>query len=592
MSVAKPTPSSSWTRRESLWVALGSVAFAICFGYPIVTHLTHGALSQWALNDWDLNMEMFWVPFHSIRHFHQFPLWDPYKCGGIPLLANPQSTFLTPSFALQLVAGPSLGVHLEVVSHIAIGFAGAYWLAREEKLSPLGAVATAGTFAGSSWYYGHLAVGHCVMMPYAFVPWVIALFGRCAQRLRLLPGFLAGFLMAVILMEGGVYALPQSALILTLLAFVFTLQRRTWTPLLALGVVGVSTLGFAAIKVLPGVAFVGLEPRLVSPLESNHLSALLVELFSRNQNPAMVRSGQDWGFYEYGAYVGILYTGFGLFGCVRRPVQALPWFIISCVLLILAAGNFGTYSPWVLIHKLPLFSSLRLPTRGLILFTLTLAVLTGLGVDAMYASKERLIRAAAVLLVGLALLDSWLVSASYLRYAVIGQEASLPSSKEFHQMSSSMLYGHMFMAAKANTGVLSCYEVLGRTANPRGYDQPGYRGEQYLLGDGMVALTSWTPNRLGYDVVALKPTVLIVNQNYDEGWHLIRGKGEVFSQDGLIAVRLLPAGRQHLEIVYRPRSFVVGLGITMLTFVATLAVWLFERRRLHCNLFSPTGCGS
>jgi len=308
------------------------------------------------------------------------------------------------------------------------------------------------------------------------------------------------------------------------------------------------------------------------------LSAFVLELFSRNQDPAIVHPGQDWGFYEYGAYVGIFYAGLALLGSVRRFAQSLPSLILSFVLLALAAGNFGAYSPWVLIHKVPLFADLRLPTRGLIPFTLTVAVLAGLGIDAMCAPRIGWVPTIAPLLVGLALIDSWLVSVSYLSYAVIGQEALLPSSKEFHQMSSSALFGHMFMGAKANMGVMSCYEVLGRTANPRGYDQPGYRGEQYLLGPGTATLTNWTPNELSYNVLAPGPTVLIVNQNYDEGWHLIRGKGEVFSREGLIAVRL-PAGRQHLEIVYRPRSFVIGLGITMLTFVAMFVIWRYERCR-------------
>ena len=104
--------TTSSRKRETLWVALGSVVFSLCFGYPIVAHLTHGGVSHWSLNDWDLNMEWLWVPFYTVTHFHQFPLWDPYKCGGIPLLANPQSVFLTPLFVLHLLFGPAIGVHL------------------------------------------------------------------------------------------------------------------------------------------------------------------------------------------------------------------------------------------------------------------------------------------------------------------------------------------------------------------------------------------------------------------------------------------------------------------------------------------------
>src|SRR5271155_193999 len=142
--MSAPPAQNIFKKNEALWLALGSLVFALCFGYPIVAHLADGAVSQWPLNDWDLNMEMLWVPFHTIVHFVQFPLWDPYKCGGIPLLANPQSIYLTPLFALDLLLGPEIGVHLEVVAHIAIAFAGAYFLARVLRLRPLAASASGG----------------------------------------------------------------------------------------------------------------------------------------------------------------------------------------------------------------------------------------------------------------------------------------------------------------------------------------------------------------------------------------------------------------------------------------------------------------
>src|SRR5208337_1906719 len=106
-------------------------------------------------------------------------------------------------------------------------------------------------------------------------------------------------------------------------------------PLLALSVIGASTVGFVAVKLLPSLALVGVQPRLVPPIEVNHLRFFLLELFSRTQDPAIVHPGQDWGFYEYGAYVGIFYGGLALLGTTLRPARALPWLILSCMLLAL-----------------------------------------------------------------------------------------------------------------------------------------------------------------------------------------------------------------------------------------------------------------
>ncbi|MEO7111714.1 MAG: hypothetical protein ABI183_14835, partial [Polyangiaceae bacterium] len=41
----------------------------------------------------------------SVVSFHQFPLWDPYYCGGIDGLGTPQSRFVSPTFLLTLIFG-------------------------------------------------------------------------------------------------------------------------------------------------------------------------------------------------------------------------------------------------------------------------------------------------------------------------------------------------------------------------------------------------------------------------------------------------------------------------------------------------------
>jgi len=104
-------------------------------------------------------------------------------------------------------------------------------------------------------------------------------------------------------------------------------------------------------------------------------------------------------------------------------------------------------------------------------------------------------------------------------------------------------------------------------------NQPGYRGEHYLLGPGSLVGRRWTPNALSYDVVTPVANVVVINQNYDTNWRLARGRGEVFSQGGLIAVRV-PAGGQHLRLVYRSNAFLVGAAISLLTAVITLALWI------------------
>jgi len=111
----------------------------------------------------------------------------------------------------------------------------------------------------------------------------------------------------------------------------------------------------------------------------------------------------------------------------------------------------------------------------------------------------------------------------------------------------------------------------------RGYNQTGYNGEFYLLGDGNVKQTSWTPNRLDYDLNVPAPTSLVINQNMYPGWHVVEGDGETYSEHGLIAV-LIPSGKQQIEIAYTPTHIVWAYLLTFIATVVLIAVWLIEKR--------------
>ena len=409
-----------------------------------------------------------------------------------------------------------------------------------------------------------------------YAPWAIALFYLSIQRRRLTLAAYSGLVMGLMYFEGGIYAVPQTALILTLLAATLSIQTRSFYPLLILALIGAWTAGFAAVKLLPTLSFFGPGGRPIDPGERNYLWMFLPELFSRNQDPGRLLEGQSWGFHEFGAYIGVIFGSLGVWGIARSFRRGLPWLVVGVATLSLALGYFGPYSPWVLIHQLPPFYSERIPSRFLILFTLSAGVLAGLGIDALGSKTGSWGAVAAILLVGIALVNGWWVSASYMHDVVEGGQSPKPWSATFTQSSDPRTGGHaMYMASNANMGVIACNDSVPRKFNVRGFEDPSYRGEQYLLGAGSLALTRWTPNALSFEVDAASPTVLVVNQNYDPNWQVVSGRGEVIAYAGLIAVRV-PAGRQELEIAFRSRAFTLGLPLTILTILATLVVWSAE----------------
>ncbi|HUO03846.1 MAG TPA: hypothetical protein VMU16_01490 [Candidatus Binataceae bacterium] len=571
------------TRGELAPVAIGSIAFAIVFGFPVLLHLSQGDVPNFLYyNDWDAHLQFHWVPFHSIVDFHQFPQWDPFTCGGMPILANPESALLSPFMILDLLFGPVVGLRLTVVNQIAIAFGGAYCLARVMRVSKLGAIVCAGAFAGSSWYYLHVEVGHTSFIPFAYTPWVVAMLCLGADYRQFSFAALGGLAMALMLVEGGLYPFVETGLMVGILALLISIQRHTVLPIMLLAAMGAFTAAFGAVKFLAVSGLTGTYK--AAPLiEANGALPLLVELFSRDQNPARTIVGMrmEGGFWEYGAYFGPLIAGLAVIGVAAQLRRAWPWIIIALAMLALAAGNFGPYSPWILIHRLPVYWVTNAPARWLIPFTLSGGLLAGLGADAVCAAAKRWGTIVVAFLIVLTFIDMWLVGARNLGYVVEGQEPPLPISASFRQMHSHDFNHRMLAAARANLGVIDCYADVIPDTRVQGYDQPGYRGEQYLLGPGTVSIARWTPNQLDFDVDASAPTVLVVNQNYDSGWRITEGDGNVIAEDGLLAVRL-PAGNQRIRIAFRDWHVLVGFSIATLAAVAMLILMRREIRR---------GCG-
>jgi len=577
--------SSLTLRNEIILAAILSTAFVCAFGYVLISQ-PHKLGTVW---DWDYFEQLDWVGAHTIAHFHQFPFWNPYKCGGMPMLANPQSRILAPLFILQILFGQALGFHLEILLMLALGWSGAYFLARLLRLNPLAAIACATIYAGSSWFSLHLSVGHFSFITALYLPWIIAMLWHSMTHGSFVGAAIGGLLVAVTLDGGGVYQVTQVALMAGLLAIVIAVDRRSAMPLVMLMLFGAFAVGFSAIKLLPAYMLMLRNPRPIYRSEYSSLSTILAALLSRDQT--MTKATVGWPQFEIGAYISVIAPALMLVGIISAPRRVMPWLIAGAVFFLLAMGEIiPRYSPWQLLHLLPIFSSVRVSPRCLIAFALNASVMAAFGIDFLCRRGSAGIIAAAML-VALCGFDLWDVNLPNLGYYVDRDPPPLSEDIGFHQVWNQST-GSMYPMTRANLGAMNCYEYTGFPTRVIGSNQPGYRGEQYLLGPGNVTIAKWTPNALTYDVVAPRDTTLVVNQNYDDGWGVASGNGEVFSYNDLLGVRI-PAGTQHLMLIYRDKYFSLGVIITMLTMLAALLLWFAERRghglRATTNNEAPIG---
>ena len=570
----------SWhpTSLELSLIVLGAAIFTLAFTYPILSKLMYIGV-VW---DWSEKLSHAWATVNTIKFFHQLPLWDPYSCGGMPLLANPLFSALTPWFGLDLIFGPVVGVNLQIPIHLAIAWAGGYVLARCLGMGVAGGITCGSVFAASSWFLVQVVVGHFEMMASAYLPWMLALFWESVERRRLTLCLGAALLVAIAFGEGGIYVCARVALLLPLLAIYLAIaQRDTW-PLKVAAVLAIAAVGFCAIKLLPSAQLIRLHPRFIYEPEYNPVTRLLYAIFTRNQywdHP----SPPPGGFYEFGAYLSPIAAVLALLGIVGSMRRAMPWLLCAALLFSLALGSPRAWFPWALLRHLPVFSSMRIPSISLQTgFVLMVAMLSALGAEFLTARWQRYGLVLALAMTLCATLDAWTVTMPNARVTLMNRFHNMPASPEFRQY-----FGvpfDMFATALSNHGSVYCNESLDFSNLPEnvlGSNQPGYFGEQYLIGPGSIDLLRWTPNALTFHIDARGDTprnrIVVVNQNYDPSWRIGKGSGEVFSEGGLIGIRL-PEGEQELELVYRNYFFYLGAFITFVTGVLSLLVWRHERR--------------
>jgi hypothetical protein len=562
--------------REVLLVALGVGCFVWAFSSPILLKLWGMGITD----DWSEHLQPDWAAYYTIIHFHQIPLWNPYRCGGMPLLAHPLSLFVSPTFIVQLILGPFVGLNLQIPIHIAIAWTGGYALARIMGMGYLGRLICASVLPASSWFYLHMAVGHLEYLPTMYLPWIVTLVWLGTQRETMWPWIGAGLLLALTFLEGGVYHCTRVILLTGLLALYAAVVGKTLRPIRGMMVLGLFALGFAAIKLFPTWYVLQLHPRPIADLEYNPVRTLLIGIFTRDQfwdrfAAENYRIGPGmWGFFEVGTYISPAAVALAALGVVFSPRRALPWMLAIAMFFTLAMGGPRPWYPWALLHHFPIFSQERVPARVLMMITLPVGVIAGLGADFLAGHLWPLGAILAAALAIAAVVDARQVSKINLAVPITSEVPQVTAAPVFRQNFGSPW--EMVAQSEANLGAVFCNEGLDfyylSNRSVVGYNQPGYMGEQFLVRPGSVRLDQWTPNALSFEVDTPTDNVLVINQVYDANWRLVEGHGQVFSDNTMFAVRL-PAGAQHLQLVFRSYPFILGAILTFLTSLAAIVLW-------------------
>ena len=552
-------------------------------------------LERESFHDWDHHVAYLEAAAASVRRHHELPLWNPYPCGGTPLLGNPQARLLTPFFLLYLVLPPAFALKWDIALHFLLAVLGMVVLVREQRGPLAAALVGALVFGGSTFFSLHLAEGHTWILSAAYAPFVLAFYERGLDR-RAWAG-LAGAFLALMVGEAGIYPAPHLALFLGLYAAVLALTRRSLQPLLRAGLVYLVAALLAAPKVLPMLAFMRHQPRHIDSEEVLPLRAILHALTDRHQALDRSFDWPYWPWHEQGSYVGLLallLAGVALLTAERRSLVLGG---LAVLFGSLAAGAFAPWAPWALLHELPVFRSHHVPSRFLVMVVLAVAVLAARGTDVLlsWCPSSRLRTGLATLLVLLVGAD--VLSA---RAGILGPlrcpMARWPQGAPVGEPLVTMRWAPAIAACGASSGlapavragvaIIEAYEPLcprervglvGRLPGLTGVDEPGYRGEAWLEGSGQVEIAARTQHTLTLRVSPDASGVVILNQNWDEGW---RSDGGRLFQDAnaRLALSLEPHPRTY-TLRYRPPFFLLSVALCLMGLLLLGVLWRRERPR-------------
>jgi hypothetical protein len=350
--------------------------------------------------------------------------WTDAVFTGAPLLANPQvGVYYPPNWLTAGLRAPA-AVSISALAHLLWAGVGTYTLYRARVGGRrISALLAAVAFALGGYMGAHVEQIN-QLQGLSWLPWAIWAADGAARASQPRRGLWYSGLLAAILALQVFSGHTQTVFITVVGLGLYTLVMAPQGPgrrwglqsllgvWLLLGASAVLALLLAAPQILPTLELTGLSGRGggLNPLEATAFSlppaALGHALFPRFDGLL---------FTEYIVTIGTVGLGLAVIGlCAAQPEKArarLAW----GVLLLAGLLAFGRYNPlyFGVLAPLPGFDLFRVPARWLALVALALAMLAGIGLDALITGvrlRMRLVLPLLLALAALALLSGiWLL---------------------------------------------------------------------------------------------------------------------------------------------------------------------------------------
>ena len=568
---AIPLPPSAavaergWVR-WTLWLAL-----AAAWLWPGLTRPTMlgGAV------DWSYFTAHDISAYRSLVDHGQLPAWDPYACGGIPMIGNLQTRPIGLTALLTWLFGLWPGLRLSLLAMVVLGMEGGYRYARHRGVAGVGALLAGAAFATSGRLAQAIAEGQPGLMAFELAPWALLGLERGWRDWR--AASVGGLWMALSFLEGGAVPTPLTAVLLLLVALLRTgvaLWRRghdevaPWRPLAVLGWMATVAAGVAAFRLLPIAESLWLWPRQWQSQDVYTLGHVLNMMVIAEPPGSHTANGASY----FGAPLLLMAT----VALLLRDKRAIWPALLFGITLDLATGTRDFLGIFPAIRDLPVLENLRHPMRFGLYSALFCATCAGVAIDALELALHhrlqrrpgdapRLLAAllAASMAFGLALwpLSNSMIFTGKRLAGVFDRPAPLMVDQPFRQSLGNRWAADTWPAL--NLGTLSCFE---EQPFPQAIGLRGDRAAEEFVDPpeaGTATRLAWTPQGIDVEVTLADDVTgasLVVNQNYHRAWDA--GPRATFARpDGLLAVRL-PPGRSLVALRFSDSAVGFGLAVS------------------------------
>jgi len=552
-----------------------------------------------------------------IRH-RTFPLRSHWFGGGFPTLGEPEDPALNPLVLLSVLFGAVIGIKMIGFLAALISAMGTYAVTRYIlKYTRWGALFSALIMATSLYVPQRMGGGNPNEIWPAYLPLCMLLLAlSCRGRRAAL--FALPLLLYAMLSDGKqtfIVAVFYLGLLCLLGALPMFSMLSPELPGRRFSVRGVQVLVLALVVTF----FIGMV-RILAVLELMEARGGLMgaEPFGHVGLKAAIGISwhQLWHFVpgahgvSHSVTVGWLPLILLVIAACCFPRRALPWAITAVLFCWLVLAEKAPINLFRLLEGVPLFSAIGRPYKFLG-FEIVLSIAIGAGQFFWLLQRLRYrwlehICALVLIILAVSFLYPKAVARQRDTYTVeIAFEGWAPEPEFFNVQGLGLSRNRSeptgavgYLNVLQNVGTIDWYAAitLPENAVPRYFVDarnraiwnPAYRGEAFFVGEAepsveapsAAAHPTFRPNSIDVDVTVREPGILVINQNYHPAWR--SGRGELFDRDGLIALRLRETGSYTIHLRYLPRSFVVGLAVSVLSLAGwALACWTFLGRRLQ-----------